>query len=144
MFVQESQLLSPDDRRLVGEDGIRRQPFALYLRSAGLSRWPVLHCVSPVGDVRDVDPAHIVEIQGEVDGVKLCEVPEREAGSYTLTAEGDVIFTSAKAAIEDVLDLLQRVTVGADKVERRLLEGQDAKIEVFRDDLYEEGHHAGN
>ena len=144
VFVQESRLLSPDDRRLVGEDGIRRQPFALYLRSAGLSRWPLLHCVSPVGDVRDVGPERIVEIQGEVDGVKLCEVPANEAGSYTLTAEGDVIFTAAEAAIEDVLDLLRRVTVGADKVERRLLEGQDAKIEVFRDDLYEEGHHVGD
>ena len=72
------------------------------------------------------------------------EVPANEAGSYTLTAEGDVIFTAAKAAIEDVLDLLRRVTVGADKVERRLLEGQDAKIEVFHDDLYEEGHHVGD
>lgn len=85
-----------------------------------------------------------VEIQGEVDGVKLCEVPAGEADSYTLTAEGDVIFRAAEAAIEDVLDLLRRVTVGADKVERRLLEGQDAAIEVFRDDLYEEGHHAGD
>lgn len=59
VFVQESRLLSPEDRRFVGEDGIRRQPFALYLRSAGLSGWPVLHCVSPVGDVRDVDPESV-------------------------------------------------------------------------------------
>ncbi len=49
VFVQESRLLSPDDHRFVGEDGIRRQPFALYLRSEGLSRWPLLHCVSPGG-----------------------------------------------------------------------------------------------
>ena len=144
MFVQESLLLSPDDRRLVGEDGIRRQPFAFYLRSAGLSRWPVLHCVSPVGEVQDVDPADIVEIQGGLDGAKLCKVPTDEADSYMLTAEGDVLFTPAATAIEDVLDLLQRVTVGADKVERRLLVGQDAAIEVFRDDLHEEAHHAGD
>ena len=142
VFVQESRLLSPDARRLVGEDGIRRQPFALYLRSAGLSRWSVLHCVSPVGKVQDVDPEKIIEIQGELHGAKLCQVPSNEATSYTLTAEGDVIFTPAATAIEVVLDLLRRVAVGADKVERRLLERQDAAIEIFRDDLYEEGHHA--
>ena len=78
VFVQESRLLSPDDTQYVGQDGIRRQPFAFYLHSAGLSRWPVLHCVSPVGDVQDAEPEKILEIQSELDGAKLCEVSANE------------------------------------------------------------------
>ena len=56
-------------------------------------------------------------------------------GTYTLTAEGDVVFTRESASVEDVFDLLERVAVGADLVERTLLEGQDANLEMFRDDL---------
>jgi len=101
VFVQESRLLSPDDRRLVGEDGIRRQPFALYLRSAGLSRWSVLHCVSPVGKVQDVDPEKIIEIQGELHGAKLCQVPSNEATSYTLTKDDNLAAPFAFSLLDE-------------------------------------------
>jgi hypothetical protein len=135
-FVEAERLLGADDSRQVGEDGIRRQPFALHLRSAGLLRAPVLHCISPIGIVRDVDFTRIVELQEELRGAKLSEVPASEAETYTLMAEGDVVFTRESAAVEDVFDLLERVAVGADLVERALLKGQDAAIDKFRGDLH--------
>jgi hypothetical protein len=134
-FVEHERLLIADDSRKVGEDGIRQQPFAFHLRSAGMLRSPVLHCVSPVGDVRDTEPTRIIEFQEELRGVKLSEVSASEANTYTLMAEGDVIFTRESAAVEDVFDLLERVAVGADLVERTLLGGEDAAIEKFREDL---------
>ena len=48
VFVDGSRLLVAEDPRLPGENGVRRQPFILFLRSSGISQSTLLHCTSPV------------------------------------------------------------------------------------------------
>jgi hypothetical protein len=56
-----------------------------------------LHCTSPVGDIsqtikRDFEFLDIVDFQAELKGAMLCMVPATDAETYTLSAEGDIIF----------------------------------------------------
>jgi hypothetical protein len=81
----------------------------------------------------------LMRMGAEVRGAKLCEVPSGEADSYTLTAEGDILFDPRVTQVEEVLDLLSRVATAADLAERRHLE-RDAAFEQFSRDLEQEAY----
>ena len=143
VFVKTSRLLRARDKRPAGQDGVRIQPFVLFLRSVGAHRTVALHCVSPVGNLgQHYDPVKILELQAKLTGAKLCEVSADEADTYTLTAEGDILFNPETTQAEEVLDLLTRVAVAADLAERRLLSGEDQPMSLFRRDLHRELRHA--
>jgi hypothetical protein len=141
VFVSHGQLLRADDTRQPGAGGIRQQPFALILRPSGSDGPLLLHGISPVGEITlsEWRAVELVGIAAEIKGAKLCEVPSGEAASYTLSAEGDILFDPQLTQAGEVLDLLSRVTIAADMVERRYLE-QDATFDQFRRDLRQEAY----
>ncbi len=150
VFVDGSRLLVAEDPRLPGENGVRRQPFILFLRSSGISQSTLLHCTSPVGDIsqtikRDLEFLDIVDFQAELKGAKLCMVPATDAETYTLSAEGDIIFAPDVTQLEEAIDLLVRVTVAADRTERRFLGvAKDEPLARFAKDLRHEANHAAD
>jgi hypothetical protein len=150
VFVDGSRLLVAEDPRLPGENGVRRQPFILFLRSSGISQSTLLHCTSPVGDIsqtikRDVEFRHIVGFQTELKGAKLCMVPATDTETYTLSAEGDIIFAPDVTQLEEAIDLLAQVTVAADRTERRFLGVEkDEPLARFAEDLRHEANHAAD
>ena len=149
VFVDGSRLLVAEDPRLPGENGVRRQPFILFLRSSGISQSTLLHCTSPVGDIsetikRDLEFLDIVYFQAELKGAKLCMVPATDAETYTLSAEGDIIFAPDVTQLEEAIDLLVRVTVAADRTEREFLGAKDEPLARFAKDLRHEANHAAD
>lgn len=142
VFTDRGRLLYANDLREVGTDDVRRQPFALVLRSSGIGGRLLLHGVSPVGRVstEGMRAVEIVEMSAEMGAAKLCEVPGPEFESYTLTVEGDIIFDPNLTQAEEAIDLLSRIAVAADWTERRLLEGLDQPFASFRKDLHREAH----
>ena len=133
-FLLRSSLLVADDKQMLGDDGIRRQPFIFFLRSAPGCPSSLLPCTSPVGiPHHEINCAEIVLLQSVIEA-KLCMVPAKEAGNYTLSAEGDILFSPKATQIEEVLDLLESVVVAADRAERELL-GEDAPLAQFREAL---------
>jgi hypothetical protein len=141
VFVAGGQLLWAEDMRQPGDSGIRQQPFALLLRPSGAGGLVLLHGISPVGEITlsEWRAVELVNMAAEIKGAKLCEVPSGEADSYMLTAEGDILFYPQLTQTEDVLDLISRISIAADLVERRYLE-QDATFDQFRRDLQQEAY----
>lgn len=143
VFTDHGYLLNPGDNRQPGEKHVRRQPFALILRAAGMGGPLLLHGISPVGNVpiNGVEAVEVVTLAGEIPGAKVCEVSGSEFETYTLTVEGDIILDTSLTQAEEVKDLLSRITIAADWIERRCLEGSDQSFAEFRKDLYREAHH---
>lgn len=136
-----TQLVEPSVQQ--DRQGVRRQPFALYLRSAWHSGDVILlHAISPVGKLV-TDPQTLVELmpyQTALDGAKVCLVPEG-VDSYSITVEGDIRFDPTTTQLEEVIDLLTRVAISADRIEREKM-GKDAHFNEFGDDLTKEGRDA--
>lgn len=137
VFLADGKVLEARDQRPVEE--CRCQPFAMYLKPSSTSGMTLLHVTSPVGDwSEDVLTAYeILELQSALPGLKLCET-EEDHSEYTLTAEGDIVFSPELTQFEEVEDLLRRAALGADWVERRLFEEYDARFDEFAKDLRKE------
>lgn len=138
--LPDKGLLDAVDKRQPGIGGIRRQPFALILRASSGGGPLLLHGISPVGNVATdaTGAVEIVSLAREIAGAKVCEVAGPEFKTYTLTVEGDVIFDTELTQAEEAADLLRRVTIAADWMERRCLEGLDQSFAQFRKDLQRE------
>jgi hypothetical protein len=114
--------------------GKRRQPFMLVLRpEAG---YPVVRCVSPIGRVEpEADPAIIVERAARMQP-RLGAIPAREARSYDLTVEDDVLLGTDEHDLLRVGLLLRRVVEHADRLEREHFDdGHDEHLDAFEADL---------
>lgn len=123
----------------IHHDG-RRQPFLLHLRSTG--EHALVRCVSPVGRVATTDKAALLATMLVTDPVRV-GVTET-AKTYDLTAEDDVLIGSdARVDVARVGLLIGRVTKGADRLEKVLLE-LDEPLDSFRPDLAGEGAPHGN
>jgi hypothetical protein len=144
VFTARGLLLEPADRRTPGMGDVRRQPFALTLRSAATGGPLLLHGISPIGNVsfERVSPTRVVELAGEIRGAKVCEVLGADVESYTLTVEGDIILDPRLTQVEEALDLLKRIALAADWMERSCLEGLDQSFSEFRKDLRREARDA--
>ena len=136
-----TQLVEPSVKQ--DQQAVRRQPFALYLRSARYSGDVILlHAISPVGKLV-TDPqtlAELMQYKAVLDGAKVCLVPEG-VNSYSITVEGDIRFDPTTTQLEEVIDLLTRVAISADRIEREKM-GKDAHFNEFGDDLTKEGRNA--
>ena len=72
-------------------------------------------------------------------------VPATDTETYTLSAEGDIIFAPNVTQIEEAIDLLAQVTVAADRTERRFLGvAKDEPLARFAEDLRHEANHAAD
>jgi hypothetical protein len=144
VFTDRGLLLRPGDNREAGAGEVRRQPFALILRSPTAGGPLLLHGISPIGRVsfEIVNASRVVELAGEVTGAKICEVLGSEFDSYTLTVEGDIILDPRLTQIEEAMDLLNRIAIAADWMERRCLENLDQSFSRFRRDLQREATRA--
>lgn len=146
VYVDSTTLVTADDPRPRDAPGIRHQPFALYLRAAG-SGHALLHGTSPIGDVDRGTPSalELLELQRRLRGAKLCRLPSKHVGTYTLTAEGDLLLSPHGTQVEEVLDLVQRIAISADRVEREVFaSGADHRYTDFEESLVKEANRAAD
>lgn len=133
------------DGRLAGPGPLpnttRRQPFALFLRTATGDGRVLLRCVSPVGVVGRNDDQAIERIclaQQKLGFGKICAIDDVKLNTYDLTAEADILFHPMTTQPDEVLDLVTRTTRCADYMEHALLQGRDEPMDTFREELVEE------
>lgn len=133
------------DGRLAGPGPLpnttRRQPFALFLRTATGDGRVLLRCVSPVGVVGRNDDQAIERIclaQQKLGFGKICAIDDVKLNTYDLTAEADILFHPMTTQPDEVVDLVTRTTRCADYMEYALLQGRDEPMDTFREELVEE------
>jgi len=116
----------------------RVQPFALLLRSE--REHLVVRCVSPVGRVHPEEAMDVIAESIRTAPVRLGAILSRDERSYDLTVEEDVLLGSRETDARRVGMLLVRVAEQADVLEQVHLPGRDQHLEVFEEDLKEEGY----
>jgi len=116
----------------------RVQPFALLLHSE--REHLVVRCVSPVGRVHPEEAIDAIAESIRTVPVRLGAIQSRDERSYDLTVEEDVLLGSRATDALRVRMLLARVAEQADTLEQVHLPGLDQPLEVFEDDLKEEGN----
>jgi len=143
VYVADDGLQRPSD----SQEDARQQPFFLQLRSSRTSEHIIVHAVSPVGfDGRDDDRAsRLVDLQTAIPlrlrSARICERPSGERSRYLISVESDMHFHHESAHVEELVDLVSRVTVVADRVEENLFAEQDAPIDQFRANLRRSAQH---
>jgi hypothetical protein len=140
VFVERNKLLLPEDLRKPGEGAVRQQPFALHIRSS-VSGLTLIHgmspvCIEPADDELALD---LVDFQSEFqNGVRICESPAGDKNQVLITVEDDILLHKDGTSVEELEDLLQRISVTADELEKWLLDHRDEPIDKFRANLHRE------
>ncbi|MEZ4329251.1 MAG: DEAD/DEAH box helicase family protein [Polyangiales bacterium] len=143
VFVTSAGELAPPELR----DRARQQPFSLHLRSSRTSQAMLVHAISPVGFLtREMGRAEeLVGIQTrlplEFQAARICQRPSGERGRFVVGVESDMHFHSESAQLDELLDLVRRVSVVADDVEQQLFVDQDAPLDGFRSYLLKRSRH---
>ena len=115
----------------------RIQPFTLLLDS--LAGRLLIRCISPVGVVDFGASLEAITDSVRAKPIRLGAVRNREDGSYNLTVQEDVLLADRAHDAARVNALLKRVAEQADRLERIHLPDADRALEVFADDLSQEG-----
>jgi hypothetical protein len=117
--------------------GGRIQPFTLLLDS--LAGRLLIRCISPIGVV-DLDTS-LKTIQDSVrtKPVRIGAIRDVEDGSYNLTVQEDVLLGDSAHDAARVKALLKRVAEQADRLAQIHLPDSDRALDVFADDLRQEG-----
>lgn len=140
VFVERNKLLLPEDLRKPGEGAVRQQPFALHIRGS-VSGLILIHgmspvCIEPADDELALD---LVDFQSELqNGVRICESPAGDKNQVLITVEDDILLHKDGTSVEELEDLLQRISVTADELEKWLLDHRDEPIDKFRANLRRE------
>ncbi|MDI1478728.1 helicase-related protein [Polyangium sp. y55x31] len=139
-YRQGPRLLGPRDGAVPGENGVRLQPFLLYVEGAPIEGRALVHLTSPVGKIsEDTALAELLQHQEESLGARICLVTEKEGlQSYTVTVEGDILLDPATTEVEELCDLFAAVALCADDVEQMLLPDADREYRTFEEDLKKE------
>jgi superfamily II DNA or RNA helicase len=116
----------------------RIQPFALLLNSE--KEHLVVRCVSPVGRVHPEGAMDVIAESISKGQVRIGAIISRGERSYDLTVEEDVLLGSRETDALRVGMLLARVAAQADVLEQVHFPGSDQRLQVFEDDLKEEGY----
>ncbi len=117
----------------------RRQPFRLEIRSMGGNGHLLLRCFSPIGPkvVNGWQEANEIQLLHTKAGFgKLCATQGSLAKSFHLSIQADILFHPATTQPQEVIDLVERTTCTADRLERELLDS-DQPIEALIDQLTE-------
>ena len=125
----------PDDALIgtVSRDG-RVQPFSLLVRS--FEGRLMLRCVSPIGrDDWGIEPDDLGREAFELPVQVAVERAEKEK-SWLFSAEDEILLSGPEHDAQRVTWLIDRVTAAADRLERKLLEGEaDRTLDDFRKTL---------
>ena len=136
LYIKSPRVLGAGESR----NGARRQPFTLFLKSAGGEGHIFLRCLSPVGEVPQSDWESIEKI-GEAHRLigfgKVCAVRNFKNETYNLTVEADLLFHPETTQRQELFDLVAKTTICADRLEQMLL-NKDEPIQTFILDLKEE------
>lgn len=116
----------------------RQQPFALGLHAE--QGHPVVRCVSPIGRTdAETDPASVVELAKNLAS-RIGAIPGRQAHSYDLTVEDDVLLVAKEHDAVRVGMLIRCVVEQADAIEQEhFADGRDEPLDLFAADLQKEG-----
>jgi hypothetical protein len=115
----------------------RIQPFTLLLDS--LAGRLLIRCISPVGVVDFGASMEAITDSVKAKPIRLGVVRNRDEGSYNLTVQEDVLLADRVHDAARVNALLKRVAEQADRLERIHLPDADRALDVFADDLSQEG-----
>ncbi len=145
-FLLDNLLLTTDEKNLLDDPAVRRQPFALSLRKSAHGDVTLLHGVSPVGPVamNDRVAREMLQLQSAIDGDKICAVPEDERDSYSVTVEGDLLLDQELTQFEELRYLIRRICRCADYLEQYWRGEEDTSIDQFRRDLHKEAKRASH
>lgn len=118
----------------------RKQPFTLLLRAEqGL---PALRCISPIGCVHPENDPDAIANRAARSASRVGAILTREARSYDLTVEDDVLLGAAEHDVTRAALLINRVVREADRMEHEHFAGtRDALLTEFRANLLEEDGH---
>lgn len=118
----------------------RKQPFTLLLRAE--QGHPVLRCISPIGRVDPESEPDSIAAQAARCRPRIGAMLGREARSYDLTVEDDLLLAAPEYDARRAALLITRVTHEADRMEHEQFAGEkDAELAEFRANLVEEGSH---
>ena len=97
----------------------REQAFRLELRS--LAGWPIVRCVSPIGQMpAGANPRRIADLVRSRP-VQLLAIPDARYRTYDLAVDGEVLLGKETCDAVRVGNLVQRVVEEADAIEEELL-----------------------
>ena len=117
--------------------GARVQPFTLLLGAA--EGHAIVRCISPVGRVYSDATLSKIEELIRATPVKVVLLRAKDAGTYDLTVQSEVLLGKRRAHDRSRVDgLVSRVVHQADAIEKALLAGQDAPLSKFRLDFAKE------
>lgn len=118
----------------------RTQPFTLVLRAE--QGVPVLRCISPIGRVHPESDPEAIANRAARSASRVGAILTREARSYDLTVEDDVLLAAPEYDAARVALLINRVVQEADRMEHEHFAGErDALLTEFRANLLEEDGH---
>ncbi len=143
MHVQIEWATTSSEASLLGTVTLvngRKQPFTLLLRAEqGL---PVLRCISPIGRVHPENDPDGIAARAARCPSRVGAIFTREARSYDLTVEDDLLLAAPEYDAPRAALLINRVTQQADLMEHEHFAGErDAFLTEFRADLLEEAGH---
>ena len=129
MAIREHEIV-PFDRRDVEPEAhvelprTREQYFELEMRSGSVGNATLVRCASPIGkvDLRDrliVDEFY--ELQRELGVARLCA----RLGDHhesTMSIERDLLLHLEATQVEEVIDLIRKTVLEADRMEELILE----------------------
>ena len=119
---------------------MRQQPFALHLRTS-VSGLILIHGISPVCIISGDEglTLELVDFQSELkSGVRVCESPAGDRNQFLITIEDDILLHREGTTPEELEDLVHRIAVTADQLERQLFGHTDEPIDKFRANLHRE------
>jgi hypothetical protein len=118
----------------------RHQPFTLLLRAE--QGRPVVRCISPVGRVYPENDPEAIAQRAARCPARLGAILTREARSYDLTVEDDVLLAAPVHDASRIGLLIGRVVQQADRMELEHFDGKkDASLAEFQTDLLQENRH---
>ncbi len=116
----------------------RAQPFMLVLRAE--QGHAVVRCVSPIGRTDPEADPHTIASRAARLQSRVGAILTKEARTYDLTVEDDVLLGAAEHDAARIALLVRRVVHQADGMEQEHFAGErDAPLSEFEDDLREEG-----
>lgn len=108
---------------MAGRSGSRRQQFRLQLRSQRDGQATLLRCESAVGQLTldDETVDLLYELQRALGGARICTGEPDRFGRTQVSVANAVLFDPKTTQIEEVIDLVSRTTLRADRLEERVL-----------------------
>ena len=138
-FVRDARLLAVQEKDC--HNGARQQPFTLTLRTTHGGKL-LLRCTSELGAVSGEEQvAEVLWLQRKYPGIKVCAVLDNTEGSYRLSVQSDLLFSSATPQPEELESVFATMLVNVDQLEDEVFGNRDHTSSTFHS---EDGENSGN